>query len=320
LADEGDLVTAEENAGRHGLEDAVAGSTLEWLALARGSLDRVGERRRDDAWLAKAWADQRSRVMVIDKGDALVHAEPALVLISTDEAPDGERYLLGVDADEIAYFAVSAPLPAIEGTEPAGLRQMGALLSDRDAGLLTQAVALQNWHETHTHCPRCGARTVPASAGHTRICTADGSEHFPRTDPAVIMLVHDDERILLARSAAWPARRVSILAGFVEPGESLEQAVAREVKEEVGIEVHDCRYLGSQPWPLPRSLMLGFFARAYDGQDLRVDGEEIKSARWYTRAELLAALESGELLLPGRISIARQLIERWYGDELSGDW
>ncbi|MFB9835235.1 NAD(+) diphosphatase [Actinoallomurus acaciae] len=294
-------------------------TTLGWLALARGALDRVGERRRDDAWLAGTWTDPRTRVIVVEEGRTLVRPEPALVFVPPEQAPEGERYLLGIDGDETAYFAVSAPLPAIEGTEPAGLRAVGARLSDRDAGLLTQAVALQNWHQTHAHCPRCGAVTTPASAGHTRVCTVDGSEHFPRTDPAVIMLVHDDERMLLASSHKWPARRMSILAGFVEPGESLEQAVAREVREEVGVEVHDCRYLGSQPWPLPRSLMLGFFARAHDGQDLRVDGEEIKSARWFTRAELRAATESGELGLPGRISIARQLIERWYGDELPGD-
>jgi NAD+ diphosphatase len=294
--------------------------TLGWLALARGALDRAGERRRDDEWLAKTWADPRTRVMVIEQGRALVRPDPALVLLAPDEAPEGERYLLGVDEDEIAYFAVSAPLPPIEGTEPAGLRAVGARLGDRDSGLLTEAVALQNWHETHTHCPRCGAPTRPASAGHTRICTVDGSEHFPRTDPAVIMLVHDDERILLAGNGRWPAGRLSILAGFVEPGESLEQAVAREVLEEVGVVVHDCRYLGSQPWPLPRSLMLGFFARAYDGQDLRVDGDEISSARWFTREELRAATESGEVVLPGRISIARQLIERWHGAELPGDW
>jgi NAD+ diphosphatase len=295
-------------------------STLGWLALSRGALDRVGERRRDDAWLAETWANPRTRVIVVEGGKALVRPEPALVFVPPEQAPEGERYLLGVDGEETAYFAVSAPLPAIEGTEPAGLRAVGARLNDRDAGLLTQAVALQNWHETHTHCPRCGAVTAPASAGHIRVCTVDGSEHFPRTDPAVIMLVHDDERMLLASSHKWPARRMSILAGFVEPGESLEQAVAREVREEVGVEVHDCRYLGSQPWPLPRSLMLGFFARAYDGQDLRVDGEEIKSARWFTREELRAATESGELGLPGRISIARQLIERGYGDELPGEW
>jgi NAD+ diphosphatase len=293
---------------------------LGWLALARGTLDRVGERRRDDAWLAEAWADPRSRVLVVEDGKVLVRPDPALVLLRPDQAPGGERYLLGVDTDGVAFFGVSAPLPPVEGTQPADLRRTGALLSDRDAGLLTQAVALQNWHATHTHCPRCGARTTPASAGHTRICAADGSEHFPRTDPAVIMLVHDDERILLASSATWPARRVSILAGFVEAGESLEQAVIREVREEVGVTVRDCRYLGSQPWPLPRSLMLGFFARADEGQELRVDGQEIMSARWYTRAELLAATESGEILLPGAISIARQLIESWYGGRLPGDW
>jgi NAD+ diphosphatase len=298
----------------------VTDTTLDWLALSRGALDRAGERRRDDAWLAQAWADARTRIFAIDQGKVLIRSDPALVLLGTDQAPEGERYLLGVDEDGVAYFAVAAPLPAVEGTEPAGLRTVGALLSDRDAGLLTQAVALQNWHETHGYCPKHGAPMAPASAGHTRVCPVDGAEHFPRTDPAVIMLVHDDERMLLASSANWPMTRASVLAGFVEVGESLEQAVAREVYEEVGIRVHDCRYLGSQPWPLPRSLMLGFFARADEGQELRVDGEEIKSARWYTRAELLAATESGELRLPGRISIARQLIERWYGGELPGGW
>ncbi|MCO6009463.1 NAD(+) diphosphatase [Actinoallomurus purpureus] len=293
---------------------------LDWLALSRSTLDRRGERRRDEAWLASAWADPRTRVLVVEKGRVLARPGPALVLLSREEAPEGERYLLGVDADGVAYFAVSAPLPAIEGTEPADLRIVGAALSDRDAGLLTQAVALQNWHATHTHCPRCGALTTPASAGHTRVCTVDGSEHFPRTDPAVIMLVHDGERILLANGARWPGNRVSILAGFVEPGESLEQAVAREVHEEVGVTVRDCHYLGSQPWPLPRSLMLGFFATADAGQELRVDEDEIRSAHWYTRAELKAATESQEIRLPGRVSIARQLIERWYGGSLPGDW
>jgi NAD+ diphosphatase len=293
---------------------------LDWLALSRGTLDRMGERRRDEAWLAAAWDDPRTRALVVERGRTLVRPGPALVLLSREEVPEGERYLLGVDADGVAYFAVSAALPAVEGTEPADLRSVGAALSDRDAGLLTQAVGLQNWHATHTHCPRCGALTTLASAGHTRVCTVDGSEHFPRTDPAVIMLVHDGERILLASGFRWPENRVSILAGFVEPGESLEQAVAREVREEVGVTVRDCRYLGSQPWPLPRSLMLGFFATADPGQDLHVDEEEIRSARWYTRDELKAATAAGEILLPGRISIARQLIERWYGGRLPGDW
>ena len=170
---------------------------------------------------------------------------------------------------------------ASPGVRPASLRQAATLLGDRDAGLFTHAVALANWHERHTHCPRCGALTVPAPAGHMRRCPVDGSEHFPRIDPAVIMLVTDDEdRCLLARNRMWPPRRVSILAGFVEAGESAEQAVAREVREETGIAVSGIRYVGSQAWPMPQSLMLGFRADAGPGQQITVDDEEIAEARW----------------------------------------
>lgn len=330
-------------------------SGLGWLALARGTLDRVAERRRDTAWLELAWDDPRTRVLMIDEGRVLVRVQdlPTLALVppgtgtqgakstkgtardtetttATDgpsDMPDGpsdappERYLLGVDEDGVAYFAVPGPLPAVDGAEPAGLRRIGALLNDRDSGLLTHAVALFNWHSTHTHCPRCGVRTVVASAGHSRVCPADGSEHFPRLDPAVIMLVRDGrDRVLLARHPKWPDRMKSVLAGFVEPGESLEQAVAREVREEVGLTVHGMRYLGSQPWPLPQSLMLGFDCRADDGQRVRADEQEVTDARWYSRDEVSAATSSGELLLPGRVSIARQLIEHWFGDRLPGQW
>jgi NAD+ diphosphatase len=197
------------------------------------------------------------------------------------------------------------------------LRTAGALLSDRDAGLLTHAVALANWHGTHTHCPQCGTPTVPAPAGHLTTCPADGTEHFPRLDPAVIMLVLDPEdRLLLARNALWPAGRMSVVAGFVEPGESAEHAVIREVYEETAIEVGQVRYLGSQPWPMPRSLMLGFQSVAKGGQRITVDAEEIGEARWFSRAELLAAIESGELGVAPTSSIARRLIEFWYGEEL----
>lgn len=295
-------------------------SALEWLALARGTLDRVAERRRDEAWIAERWADPGTRVVVVEKGRTLVDEEPALILLTPDQAPEGERYLLGLDEKMTAYFAVSAPLPAIEGASAIDLRRVGAQLSDRDATLLTQAIALDNWHATHRHCPRCGARTESTAAGHVRICPADGSEHFPRVDPAVIMAVLDEhDRILLGRSPAWPPPMMSVLAGFVEPGESLEQAVAREVYEEVGLTVDRTVYLGSQPWPMPRSLMLGYFCYAAD-TPLRTDPEEIAEARWFTREELKAATESGETMLPGRVSIARQLIERWYGGSLPGDW
>ena len=310
------------------------------LALARGTLDRRSQQRSDPAWLAARWADPATRVLVIDDGRTLVRfgeataegdadaagqAAAELVLLPVSQAPDGPRYFLGIDDSGLAYFTVTAPLPPPPDTDdrvkPASLREVGALLGDRDAGLFTQAVALANWHATHTHCPRCGALTDPVNGGYSRICRADGSEHFPRTDPAVIMLVIDaDDRALLARNSRWPERRVSILAGFVEPGESAEQAVAREVAEESGIVVGEIRYLGSQPWPMPQSLMLGFRARAGSGQLIRVDEEEIAEANWFSRDELRAAMAAGEVRLPPPVSIAHRIIEAWYGEELPAQW
>ena len=218
--------------------------------------------------------------------------------------------------EQAAWLARAQP-----GLRPAGLREAAALLNDRDAGLFTHAVALANWHASHTHCPRCGTPTVTVAAGHAQRCPADGSEHFPRIDPAVIMLVTDpDDRCLLARNRRWPERRVSILAGFVEPGESAEQAVAREVEEETAIVVTRVRYVGSQPWPMPQSLMLGFRAEAGGELDLRVDEDEIAEAHWYSREELRGALAAQEILLPPPVSIAHRLIESWYGEELPGVW
>ena len=200
---------------------------------------------------------------------------------------------------------------------PMSLREAGSLLDDRDAGLLTHAIALANWHDTHTHCPIDGTPTVVNPGGHSTTCPADGTEHFPRTDPAVIMLVTDPEdRCLLARNVAWPERRVSILAGFVDPGESAEHAVAREVHEETGITVDQVNYLDSQPWPMPRSLMLGFRAHATGDLTIRVDADEISEAHWYSRGDLRRVLEAQELALPPAVSIARRIIEAWYGAEL----
>jgi NAD+ diphosphatase len=299
------------------------------LALARGTVDRSAEHRTDPEWLEARWAEPGTRVLVVDDGHALARlggADAELVLLPVSQAPDGPRYLLGVDDDGRAYFGVSAALPAADDAavgqvKPVGLRQVGALLGDRDAGLLTHAVALGNWHATHTHCPRCGALTNLVTGGHSRICPVDLSEHFPRTDPAMITLVTDArDRALLARNSAWPERRVSILAGFVEPGESAEQAVEREVAEETGIVVHELRYLGSQPWPMPASLMLGFWARANGIQPIRVDAEEIVEARWFSREELRASMAAGEIRLPPPVSIAYRIIESWYGDELPAQW
>ncbi len=314
---------------------------LESLALARSTVDRVTHRRNDTQWLDAAWADPRTRVLVVSDGRALVrfdddeHVE--LVFSAPAEAPAGVRFLLGQDADGVVYFGVSGDLPsapppaaalpaaalptAVGTIRAAWLREVGALLGDRDAGLFTHAVALANWHDTHTHCPLDGTATVPDPGGHSTRCPLDGTEHFPRTDPAVIMLVTDpDDRCLLARNAAWPGRRVSILAGFVEPGESAEQAVIREVAEETQIKVTNVRYVGSQPWPMPRSLMLGFRAEAPAGQAIAVDREEIAEAHWFSRDELLAAIQAGEIALPPSVSIARHIIEDWFGGPLPSTW
>ena len=304
-------------------------SDLGRLALARGTVDRATERRSDPAWLAAAWADPGTRVLVVDGGRALVRfaeAQAELVFVPPGQAPPGVRFLLGVEAGRTVYFGVAGPLTAAStdtgradgaAVRPASLREVGALLGDRDAGLMTHAVALANWHETHTHCPRDGTPTTVAPGGHLTTCPADGTQHFPRTDPAVIMLVTDpDDRCLLARNKAWPEGRVSVLAGFVDPGESAEQAVAREVHEETGITVDQVRYLGSQPWPMPRSLMLGFRASATGDLRIQVDAEEIAEARWFTRDDLRQALEAHEIGLPPAVSIARRIIEAWYGAEL----
>jgi NAD+ diphosphatase len=320
--------------------DAAPG-VLGTLSLARSGVDRVTHRRNDLAWLAAAWADEAARVLVLDGAQARVDftgEQAALVLTSPRQAPDGVRFLLGVDNAGVAYFGVAGPAgglgagplpgpgsgpaaPPAPGVRTAGLRQAGPLLSDRDAGLFTEAVALANWHATHTHCPRCGAVTAAVMAGHARHCPVDGSEHFPRVDPAVIMQVtDDDDRCLLARNRSWPPGRVSILAGFVEPGESLEQAVIREVREETGLIATEIRYVGSQPWPMPQSLMLGFRAEARGAQQIQVDEDEIAEARWFTRGQLRAAVSAKDVLLPPPVSIAHRIIESWYGGPLPGTW
>jgi NAD+ diphosphatase len=306
------------------------------IALTRHEVERSTHLRTDEAWLAKAWDEPGTRVLVIEDGHALARIgdrTAELVFVSPEEAPEGTRFLLGVDSDGVAYFGVGGPILGDRkgGGDPggvgdadgpdarlrrAGLREAGTLLTDRDAGLMTHAVALANWHAVAGFCSRCGNPTKPETAGHSRRCTVDGSEHFPRCDPAVIMLVTDpQDRCLLARNAQWPQRRVSVLAGFVEPGESAEQAVAREVHEETGIIVSTVTYAGSQPWPMPHSLMLGFRAAATTTA-ISVDDDEIAEANWFSRADLRAALLSGELVMPPSLSISRWLIETWYGADL----
>jgi NAD+ diphosphatase len=284
------------------------------LALASSTVNRAAEHRTDEDWLAAAWATPSTRVVVVADGTAPVDGD-GLVLVPPAEAPDGERYLLGIDGDGVAYFAVGVVGPHPD-SRAVDLRKASLVLDNRDGGLLVHAVALANWHGTHRHCARCGARTEVVQAGHVRRCPQDGSEHYPRTDPAVIVLVTDgQDRCLLGRNVNWPPGRYSTLAGFVEPGETPEQAVAREVYEEARVTVTECAYVGSQPWPFPSNLMLGYYGRA-NGDIPQPDGTEMSDVRWFTRGELATAISAGDVVAPPSAAISRRLIEGWYGAEL----
>jgi len=309
---------------------------LTGLPLSRATLDRAAD-RRGDGLLPTLLADPATRVLEVASAQARVAGDPPQLVLRGPVAQDAERVavFLGHEADgagpRVDHVAVAVPAPDPEPAASgwsdaaphqqgwAGLRQVGGLLGARDAGLLTEATAVLNWHATHPRCPRCGEPTVVVQSGWARHCPADGSDHYPRTDPAVIMtVVDDDDRLLLGSAAAWPTGRFSTLAGFVEPGEPLEAAVRREVAEEAGVVVGEVTYLGSQPWPFPASVMLGFRARALT-TGIQVDGLEMEQARWFTRAELAAAVTSGEIVLPSRVSIARALVEEWYGGPIEDD-
>ena len=291
------------------------------VALSLHAHNRIGGQRTDDAWLDETWRDEHTRVLLLDGGRVVVadtSGDPRIAWVSPAEAPAGQRILLG-EQDGAARFAVVVDsVPDAMRAEP--LRAFVQTLDVEDAALVVHAVALGEWHRVNRHCARCGGRLAVSAAGHLLVCTACGREQFPRTDPAVIMVVTDDaDRCLLGRQEQWPTGRFSTLAGFVEPGESLEQAVAREVFEEVGVEVGEVHYFGNQPWPFPASLMIGFFARART-TEIRVDGAEISDARWFTREEMRAEADAGTLLLPAGISISRSLVETWYGGPLPGQW
>ncbi|MEZ0492194.1 NAD(+) diphosphatase [Kineococcus sp. TBRC 1896] len=302
------------------------------LALSRQHLDRNGVDRVPASRLADLWASPGTRVLRVHAGRAPVVGTPEgprLVLRAPTEVPapgpEDLQLYLGVE-DGVHHVAVISTEAEPESTDGAaggeewrGLREVGEQLPARDAGLFTEALSMGNWHAVTRFSPRTGQPLTATTSGWVKT-EPDGREHFPRTDAAVIMaIISPDDRLLLGHQPIWPANRYSVLAGFVEPGECFEDTVRREAFEEAGIVVgtdpDDVRYLGSQPWPFPASLMVGFAARAVT-TEIKVDGDEIALARWFSREELTEELRTGGVLPPPGVSIARRLIEAWYGGPL----
>ncbi|MFI2488237.1 NAD(+) diphosphatase [Promicromonospora kroppenstedtii] len=290
------------------------------LPFARSAHDRAAHRRALPGLLDDLRKEQGTRVLVVRGTRVATVGSRVAFLAPDDVAHLATRALLFLgEADGVSHLGLvladveAEPDLDVEWT---GLRTLDA--PDLEVGLVVEAVALAQWHAVHTHCPLCGTRTEVRQAGWVRHCPADESNHFPRTDPAVIMAVTDaDDRLLLARGPQWDLGRRSVLAGFVEPGEGLEQAVARETSEEVGVLIDPAsiEYRGSQSWPFPASLMLGFRARATTTELTRQE-DEIAEADWFTRDQVATAVADGHLGLPGRSSIARSLIEEWFGGPL----
>lgn len=292
------------------------------LPLSRSELDRAAHLRADQGELDRLW--ERARVIDL-LGDRFRSEEGALVYLNATEvsaiplngAAKIERYFLGLASDGTPFFVAHRRTTGDQIETPTGyetLRTIGAKLSSLDIGAAVHALALSQWHDAHQRCAKCGAATGPTMGGSVRKCESCECEHYPRTDPAIIVLVKDkSDRILLGRQKIWPAKRFSTFAGFVEPGESFESTVIREVNEECGGQVTEMRYLGSQPWPFPASLMIAYEAVISNPESVKADGTEIEEIIWLTRAELQAKVGSQELLLPPAISVARAMINSWYG-------
>lgn len=287
---------------------------LEDLVLARTTTQRAGYLRDD----AEALAEFRER-QFLHVGPRGTRVTVDAVVWESDPCDGKTITFLGVEGST-AFFACHHDED--EHDDWRDLRQVGSRLDDRDVGLVVSAVALDNWRRAHRFCGRCGSPMQDAQSGWAKRCTHCDYLHFPRTDPAVIALVRDrEDRALLGRQSRWAPGWFSTLAGFVEAGETAEAAVLREVREESGVHIDpgSIRYLGSQPWPFPSSLMLGYHAWT-DDPATKPDGDEIAEVRWFTRDELREACDTKDVLLPPRVSIARMLIERWFGDRLPQEW
>lgn len=295
--------------------------------FAANPVDRLSGRRRDEAWLAKELASPGARFLPVwDSKQLFTHkATPQPVVLSHPEAAEfiegaDTVVFLGKDGPS-TFFALDLPQsgsPLVERLARHGqfhdLKRFGALIEPRQAALFAYARGLTHWHRRHRFCGDCGNPTASVDGGHRRVCTRleCGAEHFPRTDPAVITLVHAKDRCLLGRQAIWPQGFFSAIAGFVEPGESLEDAVVREIHEETGVRVTGIQYHSSQPWPFPCSIMLGFTALARGDETIRLVDHELEEARWYSRQDYKQQLEAGLLRLPSSFSIAFRLIQDWY--------
>jgi NAD+ diphosphatase len=297
-------------------------------------LDRASELRSDEAELNRLWSAAKiirvAESKLATDGTSLRFLTAAEVekLIESKIFTTGDKYFLGIDtASKLAYFAwdcdevgLAAGESSTEGM--ASLRELGGTLDEFHLGISMHAIALSNWNRSHPHCSKCGALTESSLGGSVRVCVKDQSQHHPRTDSAVIVLVKDkDDRILLGHQPIWPDGRFSTFAGFLEPGETFEQCVEREVFEESGVKVNEIKYLGSQPWPFPASIMIAFSAVVEDPSTAKADGVEITEVRWFSRDELKASIADGSLLLPPTISVARKMIAMWFGpgaDKLTG--
>lgn len=297
------------------------------LPMSAPTVDRDGLTRGEEGLFERLLADPTTRIVELVGARVPLRPDRSLAL-RPPQPEDTETLLLYLGRhDGTAHVAACRPeTPGDQGPREedldaapfADLREVATDLSPTEATLFATALGLANWHVRHPRCPRCGEPTEVVQAGWVRRCPHDGSEHYPRTDPAVIMAVTDaDDRLLLARNVSWPEGRFSVLAGFVEPGETIAAAVAREVGEEVGVSVADVRFVADQPWPFPASLMIGCTARATT-TELVCQPDEIAEARWFTREEFRAELRGGSLRAAGRLSIAGRLIEGWLGEPLDG--
>ena len=297
---------------------------------ALSSINRESELRSDAAKLAELWKSAQiihlvdARLSATD--DSLTFIDAATAHALQEVFIEGDRFFLGIGRDDnqpyFAWRTTWIDQPVDDGTEEfeirkyegfKSLREVGGNLDADELALAMHAVGLANWHAKHTHCAQCGAKTVSELGGSVRVCVDDATQHHPRTDPAVIVLVRDkDDRILLGHQPIWPDKRFSTFAGFVETGESFEECVSREVFEEAGVYASEIKYLTSQPWPFPASIMIAFEAITHRPEEARPDGTEITEVRWFSRDDMKAAVATQEILLPPKISVARRMIETWY--------